>query len=437
MNTVDTRRVAHPIERVPSRADSESFPGPQSDEPLLLARTPIADSNRAIRAYELSADPQSVTRGSTHRTSDLSSRLIHSLAHVVGITSITESDQLVFVPTSAEVLSQHHYLALPPSQTVLVIAGMQGDTKSLAEECTLARSRGFAIAINHADSSIPREVAQHAAYARASITDRTKAQIDALVAAAHSAGRWFIALDVDSNESADRAISAKCDLLQGRFIFAPRIETPREIQGAVATHVRLLSLLSTEPLDRQAITETIASDLALSHALLRRTNSSAVGVRQRVSSIAQALSLLGDEHIRTWGTLTALAGLKGTAPDELIVTSLVRARFCSELATQSGFASHAVRAHLAGLFSTIDVILSMSMERALAFLGLADDVAAVLNGDRSTFLGKTLALVESCEQGAWATANGLRAQLGLAHSTVTITYYDALGWARNLWHAAT
>ena len=83
----------------------------------------------------------------------------------------------------------------------------------------------------------------------------------------------------------------------------------------------------TPPCSSRQLERLIGRDVGLSFRLLRYINSAFFGLRFEISSIGQALALLGVENLRRWATLTVLASIDGKPP-ELTVTALVRARFC-------------------------------------------------------------------------------------------------------------
>lgn len=415
----------------PPRGEDQPADSLSSGECVLLTRRPICDANRLLRAYEILADAEGPGSTSSADVDDVF-RTIHVITNVVGVDTLAGDRDLLFVPATPAVLSRKHYLALPEGRTVLILVRASGDRPDLAAACAEAHSRGYKIAVEHDRQPGSGPIVEHATFVRASITGLEESALAQATAAAHAAGRKLVALDVNSNAALGRVVKAGCDLVQGTFLFAPDVEESREIPGVASLHIRLLAQLGEPVVDRKAVAQTIELDLALSHALLRRINSAAMGVRQRVSSISHALALLGDEHVRSWGSLTALAALKGPRPGELVTASLVRARLCSRLACTCGLEARALDAYFVGLFSALDAILAIPMERALELLPLADEVVAALSGQRAGPLARILTLAEACERGGWSTVHATRVHLGLSHSTVANEYYSALTWWRDL-----
>ena len=80
-------------------------------------------------------------------------------------------------------------------------------------------------------------------------------------------------------------------------------------------------------MELQELERLIARDVALSVRLLQYINSAFFGLRCEVTSIGQAIALLGIENLRRWATLTVFASIDGK-PAELTITALTRGRFC-------------------------------------------------------------------------------------------------------------
>jgi EAL and modified HD-GYP domain-containing signal transduction protein len=137
-----------------------------------------------------------------------------------------------------------------------------------------------------------------------------------------------------------------------------------------------------------------------------------------VSSVAQAVTLLGPEHLRRWASLTAFAGL-AKERSELTRTALVRARFC-ELA-HHGQSSGGPQRFTLGLFSVMDALTDMTLQDALAAVPFPDDMREALV-DHTGPLGRLLGAVIALEEGNFDLAEALYEHSGEL-------YMDALAWA--------
>ncbi len=169
-------------------------------------------------------------------------------------------------------------------------------------------------------------------------------------------------------------------------------------------------------------------NLALTSKLLRHANSASSMQTRAIGSIRDALVLLGAEGVRRTAALAALAGLGNDRPLQLAIDSVVRARFCESLATLGDLGVPRFDLFLLGMFSTVDAILSMPMDRAVADLPISTDVReALLHGEGR--LGAVLRLLQLQERAQWDEFQGVAGALGLDVAAIPPLYVAAVEWA--------
>jgi EAL and modified HD-GYP domain-containing signal transduction protein len=114
-------------------------------------------------------------------------------------------------------------------------------------------------------------------------------------------------------------------------------------------------------------------------------------------------------------------------PEELTVTSLVRARFCELLAAASGFAARSLELFLVGLLSTIDALVDRPMRELLAELPLAAELRDMLLGVPSP-LGSIYALARAWERGDWNEVRARAEAARLGDRDLGADYRQSLEW---------
>jgi len=177
--------------------------------------------------------------------------------------------------------------------------------------------------------------------------------------------------------------------------------------------------------------EIIGHDPALSYRVLRLVNSAAFGLRTEVTSIKHALLILGMKEIREWFPLLIMTTLTQDKPDELITVSVVRARLAELTARQTRLVDRSAELFLAGLFSTIDVLLDQPMHEALAGLPLPGDVQKALVGQEGP-ITPLYRLALAYEQGLWDEVSELAGREGVPEQVLPRAYAAAVSWAREL-----
>jgi EAL and modified HD-GYP domain-containing signal transduction protein len=206
-------------------------------------------------------------------------------------------------------------------------------------------------------------------------------------------GVTLLAEKIETQPDFRYCVEAGCDLFQGYFFCRPDLVRGR---GADVNRVSLLEVLAElqDPATQLSDVERmIARDLGLSYRLFRYINSAFFGMRQQVRSIGQALVLLGIENLKQWVTLSIFISV-ADKPSELIVTALIRARFC-ELAGDHVQAARRGELFTLGLFSVIDALMDTPMEDVLDKLPFPQDMREALTahqGDKGRLLESVTAL---------------------------------------------
>jgi len=154
-----------------------------------------------------------------------------------------------------------------------------------------------------------------------------------------------------------------------------------------------------------------------------------------VTSIRQALVMIGIAPIRKWVSVWSIAGLTSGGTSELATVSLLRARCCELLGEKLGGRVADSEMFLLGLCSLLDAILDRPLEEAIADLPLPADVKSALLGE-SNVPRQVLDVVIAYENGNWDEALDKARALGLAEDSPATVYSDALKWARELSRAA-
>ena len=238
----------------------------------------------------------------------------------------------------------------------------------------------------------------------------------------------LLAEKIETEEEFQQALEYGYVLFQGYFFCKPAVLHQKRLTSNALSKIRLLREVNRQNVDFSAITGVISSDTNLVHKLLTYINSAGIGLTNHVSNLKQATVLLGTSGVLRWVTLVSLQTFSEDKPPELFTLSLLRAKFC-ELIAQSlkrpgltpdtGF--------LLGMFSLLDVLLSLPMEDVLKEVALADDINAALLGEDND-LRRLLDLVVAYEKGDWDAVITCSDRLNLPADQLKPTYDKVLEW---------
>lgn len=238
----------------------------------------------------------------------------------------------------------------------------------------------------------------------------------------------LLAEKVETHEKYQLALDLGFSYFQGFFFSKPEMVQSKTLPPSEMALAELLYETSSVDLNLKKITEVFERDVNLSYKLLRYSNSAAFKRRAEISTIKQALIVLGSEEIKRFLSLLFAAQVAADKPAELIRLSLTRARFAELLAISHGKFRDTGMAFLTGMMSLMDAILDEEMSSVMNKLPLANDIKVALLKDEG-LLASYLRLVKQYEQANWQNANEIQQALGLKPEEVPDAYHDAVNWA--------
>ena len=120
---------------------------------------------------------------------------------------------------------------------------------------------------------------------------------------------------------------------QGEYFAQPRLFRRTSVATAGLGSLRRLAELTAGDVSFEDLEQIISSDVGLSLKLLRYVNSAFFALPRTVSSVREALTLLGVRTVRRWAVVMAISALPDVH-DELVSLALRRARMCEMLGRQ-------------------------------------------------------------------------------------------------------
>lgn len=208
----------------------------------------------------------------------------------------------------------------------------------------------------------------------------------------------FIAEQVELQEDFLFCHDLGFDYFQGFFFCKPQIVSGQKLSTSRLAVLNLLAEIQQCETDLEKLQKIIETDVNLSVKLLRLINSCYYSLPSKIKSIRHAIIFLGILHLRNWACIFALGSID-KKPRELMTTSLVRARMCELLCSAEDKDSKAMF-FTVGLFSLIDTIFDMPMEKLLDHMPLTKEVNNALL-HRLGIAGEALRCVEANELGDW------------------------------------
>jgi EAL and modified HD-GYP domain-containing signal transduction protein len=394
---------------------------------ISIARQPIVDEGKNILAYELFNRSRA---GSVHTVASDISLALNAIANSGAPFSIARSD--LFVHALHDGLTGSHWDFLDPEKTVACVPPIRGHDAARIEQVAIAlgnlRARGFRLSFHHVVvAPVYKPWQPLADFVKVNLDSVSNDQLSPLVSAIRArTPATAIAMKVESLEQFAHLKSLGVKLFQGYWFSAPEVVEPRVLAPRQTSALELFNLISRSA-SIEEVENALKKDATLGVNLLRIINSAGVGLSQKVTSLRQAVMLMGYKKLTKWSALV-LATSSPHGSNLLTTCAIVRGRMMELLAEEDRSHLDPGSAFLIGLLSKIDSMLGCPMQNALLQLSLGKEIIDVLLGGESVY-GDMLSLAKACESEDDAEFARAFDRLNFTHRQINIAQMEALAWA--------
>ncbi len=393
-----------------------------------VARQPILGTDEKVFGYEL-LFRNGVEDFFSCVDADQASRSTLNTSMLLGLDVLCDGRR-AFINCTREILLKDYITLLPSGQTVVEILETVPADDLVVAACRRLKESAYMIALDDFAVNDPRE-------ALTELADIIKVDLRATSPADAAAmvkryGPWrcrMLAEKVETREEFLEAKKAGFIYFQGYFFRRPEILTAHEIPANRINYLRMLKAVSQPNLDVREIENLVKGEASLCYRLLRYLNSAAFGFANEIHSVRHALAILGEREVRRWIRLVATLGAGQGKTSELVLSAMVRARFCELMSPKIAHGDSDL--FLMGLLSMMDVILEIPMSQVLDNVPIDQETKSVLLGGASR-LRPFYQLMLAQESGEWQMAGELVGQLQLVESDVAACYWQAMQWAREV-----
>ncbi len=240
----------------------------------------------------------------------------------------------------------------------------------------------------------------------------------------------LIAVNVDSLEDYEKLAQGQAySLYEGDFYRLPVTKGTTKVAPLKVNYIELLKIVNNPDFELTKAADIIGRDTALVIELLRMVNHMAVN--SEITSIRHAAAMLGQKELKKWINAVVSHELCADKPNEITRLSLLRAKFCENLAPTFEMAAISSELFLMGLFSVLDIILDKPMKEALAMVNVSKEITEALV-DKKGNMAKVLDFVENYEFASWSELSRQMIVYNIKEAPVYEAYTEALSWYRDL-----
>jgi EAL and modified HD-GYP domain-containing signal transduction protein len=364
-------------------------------EHVLLARQPIYNRSLEIAAYELLFRGRIGATDAQFTCGDkATSQVLLNAFGEAGLESICGKHPAFINFTKNLILERPTF---DPKQYVIEILEDIEVDDHLIKALQTAREEGSKLALD--DFILDKNSAPLLALVdivKIDVLALTKKQIERFAKVFKPRHLILLAEKVETHEMYEFCKGLGFDLFQGYFLSKPQIVAGRSMSDNKLLVLKLVKDLQDPKVSIESMTDTLSNDPQMSYKLLRLVNSAAFATVGKCSSLQQAITLLGLNHIRSWATLLALGNLEDK-PTALRQTSLERAILCAKLGEKIG--QHPVHEYYTvGLFSLLDAFLDRPILEIIKSLQLPENMETAILSSTSV-LGLTLHTAKCFQEG--------------------------------------
>ena len=371
-------------------------------EQVYFARQPIFDLNNKTYGYELLYRNQPGVNAYTGDNGDVSTADVINNAFLVdNVTSFLDGKK-AFVNFTGNLIKRGVPTMI--SKDILVIELLESVLvdNDVVRRCAELKDMGYTIALDDYEYT----PATDALFRLADIIKLDfRGPRDAMEKTAEMClrkSKIMLAEKVESQLEVEYAKNMGCSYMQGFYFAKPLLITQKTNSPMAKTFLHVLGLVYSPEPDYEEIAAVISTDAVLAIRLLRLINIMYANTGNKISTIHQALVLLGFDKLKEWIYLVGLQRLQKDTPDELIKLALFRAKFCESISKiVPGAYPHRKELYLMGLMSiVVGTDNKAEVEGILKELPVTDNIKSGLFGEEGLF-GDIFSFVKDYERANW------------------------------------
>ena len=369
---------------------------------VFLGRQQIVDVEREIFGYELlyRGGPDAAT---AFDDPDAATRCVMERVFLQWGMECVVGDRFGLMNASSSLVVHGLHEAMPPEGMIIEMREPTPFDEATVDALREARMNGYHFALDNVSrlGDIERsELLPLASIVKIELTTAHHAEIERLLAVARdrSPGVLVVAEKVESQDTFNRCIDHGFDLFQGYHLNEPEV-LRRPARPASRGSARTLHDALQGDIDVARVEAIVASDPTLAFRLLTAVNANAFGLDRRVTTIAEAVALLGVSKLRCLADL--LASSVDASENEVVDHSddirrgVARADMVSTLLEDSDLVGSGVTA---ALLSVVDRLYDTPLADLLDELPMSDTTTrALLYGTGR--VGEAIDVVRACERG--------------------------------------
>ena len=404
---------------------------------MLATMMPLFDGNTAVKAYSVFAQKKNFLL----HPALLGTGSLDGAGNIMGLDAIESmgigtlnDDQVFFVEvTKVSLFASIDEMCSAPSDRIVLLVDQTIPCKEMyIERFKQLKEMGYKISMKGLRIEQFEEYAPILALLDYIMLDYKKLNIAGAKAFFTKVypNVKLIAVNVDSQDDFEMlAGSDAYTLFEGDFYRIPVKQGSKEIAPLKINYIELLNVVNKPDFELTSAADVIGRDTALVIDLLKLVNR--IAINSEITSIRHAAAMLGQRELKKWINTAVANRLCADRPNEITRLSLIRAKFCENLAEQFGIADKSNEMFLLGLFSVIDLILNLPMAEALKMVYLPKEIVSALTEGEGR-LATILDFAKAYEEANWAEVSRTLIIEKVDTNSIYDAFSSALQWYSNM-----
>jgi len=399
---------------------------------VFVARQPIFDKFNRVFAYELLFRSSMRNSFSNSDGDRATLEVINNSFINIGIDKIV-GNKKAFINFTEKILKSDVLDILSPRLIVIEVLENVEPTEEIFNICKSLKNKGFILALD--------DFVFNTKYINLlKIADIIK--VDFMITKGYERKRImelvknknikFLAEKVETMEEFKQAVDFGYSYFQGYYFSKPSIVSEKKIPENKMVNMKVLRELNKEHFSMDNLINLIKRDISLSYKFLKLINSANFGFKSRITSLNQAVALLGEEEVKRWLYFIVINTIGDDKPEIITINSLIRGRFGELIIEKIGLEDKTFYGYLVGMLSMMDVILDRPMDEILNELLIPLEVKDALIGEKVNIYSKILNLIVSYEKGQWSKVFSIAKELNLNEKYLPLAYINAIQWSKEV-----
>ena len=381
----------------------------------LLSRQPVLNLQQDLVGYAISLQIPVDNASSNAYTPSHAAALVCAAYAELGMRSALGNNK-AFLGVDLDFLHDDAIEALPSEAVVLELFMDSAPDERTLERCRALRERRYSLALSNYTGldDRSRPLLTLLDVIKIDISQYNDVVLSELAGPLARLPLKLLAKGVETKERMERCQKIGFQLFQGHYFARPEIVSGRLLSASQSSLIQLINLAGRDA-DTFKIEEGIKREPALAINLLRIVNSVGFGLSRHITSLRQAITMLGRRQLQRWLQLllmTPAGKTADTSRSPLLQVAALRGRMMEVLikSIRPGDSLLADQAFITGIMSMMPAALGLPMSEIFEQLALEQEVMQALES-RTGNLGMTLALLECFDAEDAEGCDALLAQL--------------------------